>query len=78
MARCPHVDIRHCPLYHGMHAAGPSCFDGRLDEGGCAVKRGASYEGLLLALRIHNPLLVAECEWNADKDARNGFARVMH
>lgn len=63
---CRHNDIRDCPLYHGMHVTGgPSCWSARMDEGECAVSLGANYDGLVEALRIKHPKLVAECEWNA-------------
>lgn len=71
MRGCPHTDIRDCPLYHAMHGCGgPSCWSDRLEEGKCAVDLGADYNGLLQALTIKEPKLVAECQWNADLRAR--------
>lgn len=62
---CPHPDIRWCPLYISMHVAGgPSCDDGRLDEGGCAVDRGVRYEQLLGKLLTVHPRIVAQAEWD--------------
>lgn len=48
--KCPHELIQYCPLYVGMHiAGGPSCWpkNGKLEERGCAVDQGASYENLV-------------------------------
>lgn len=62
--KCPHADVVDCPLYHGMHVTGPSCFHEKLFEG-CAVDHGADYDVLLSALQATNPMLVAECEMMA-------------
>lgn len=39
---CPRfADIQDCPLYHGMHEPGPSCYDAEgLPFGKCAVALG--------------------------------------
>lgn len=43
--KCPHENIIHCPLYIGAHVAyGPSCDDGGLGAGTCAVDRGRHLE----------------------------------
>jgi hypothetical protein len=64
-SKCPHENIVDCPLYHGMHVAGaPSCVSRDLQDG-CLVDQGADYDGLVMALRIAHPKVVAECEWNA-------------
>lgn len=68
--RCPHPDVRFCPLYIAAHWPGSfGCDDGRLGEGGCAVDRGLSYVGAVAALRAAQPRLVAEAEFAADHEA---------
>jgi hypothetical protein len=64
--RCPHDDIRHCPLYVATHdagAAGYSCDDGGLGPmpTGCAVSRGYSYTDAIRGLMRVAPDLVREC-----------------
>jgi hypothetical protein len=72
--RCPHADIKHCPLYHAAHAQtdGLHCVDNVADGfNGCAVDRGAlKYDQLYAALVINHPVIVAECEWIEAKDLR--------
>ncbi len=64
-SQCPHPDVQWCPLYVAMHVpGGPSCDDGRLDEGGCAVDRDAAYQELLGRLIAATPRLVAQVEWD--------------
>ena len=70
-AECPHKDaIQFCPLYVVAHCAshqGPSCIDGKMETAygvHCAVARGdMDFDGAILALRIVDPRLVAECEF---------------
>lgn len=65
--RCPHTDIRFCPLYHAAHMDGGfGCDDGRLDEGGCAVSRGWSYARALARLDAAMPRIVAEMRWKEE------------
>ncbi|WCK01039.1 hypothetical protein [Agrobacterium tumefaciens] len=65
--RCPHADIRFCPLYHAAHMEGGyGCDDGRLDEGGCAVSRAWSYDHALARLEAAMPRLVAELRWKEE------------
>lgn len=60
--KCPHADIRFCPLYHASHeATGHGCDDGRLAEGGCGTSRTYNYGTLLAALVKISPGLVAQC-----------------
>jgi hypothetical protein len=63
--RCPHDDIRHCPLYVAAHGDGYvySCDDGELGPmpTGCAVSRGYSYTDGIDGLMRVAPGLVAEC-----------------
>jgi hypothetical protein len=64
--RCPHDDIRHCPLYVAAHDAGAadySCDDGELGPmpTGCAVSRGYSYATAVEGLMRVVPDLVKEC-----------------
>ena len=66
-SRCPHDDVRHCPLYEAMHASElPSCDDGQLELGTCAVSRGASYAELVGQLMAKAPRMVAQNKWNED------------
>jgi len=68
--KCPHADIRDCPLYHAGHEAGlPTCIAGDWAYG-CLVEQGASYDGILVRLRGVEPKLVAVIEWNADARSR--------
>jgi hypothetical protein len=64
--RCPHDDIRFCPLYVAAHddaSAGYSCDDGELGPlpTGCAVSRGYRYADALAGLMRVAPELVREC-----------------
>jgi hypothetical protein len=63
--RCPHDDIRHCPLYVAAHGDGYvySCDDGELGPmpTGCAVSRGYSYTDGIEGLMRVAPDLVREC-----------------
>lgn len=79
MPRCPHGNISYCPLYRAAHeAGGPSCDDGHLDRGGCAIDRGLDYGRTLAALWKVNPDLIQEA---ADSEsaamAREQRARNM-
>jgi hypothetical protein len=68
---CPHGSSIWCPLSVAMNAAGlPNCDDGRLDQGGCAIDRGADYHQLLGALTTKDPRLVAECRWHEQLEQR--------
>lgn len=70
--KCPHSDIRFCPLYHAAHTGtGGSCDDGKLDSGECAVSRGLNYGQALKKLEIDQFELVAECEYNQRWHERN-------
>lgn len=63
---CPHNPSTWCPLSVAMNAPGrPSCDDGKLDQGGCAVDRGGDYHQLLGELMAVDARLVAECQWYA-------------
>ena len=82
--KCPHENIVDCPLYHAMHVAGAiSCLSADLQDG-CRVDQGEDYEGIVAALRIQNPDLVAQCEWNSmlrerkEQRARNMRAAGLH
>lgn len=62
--RCPHGDVRWCPLYYASHEGdGCGCDDGNLEAGDCAVSRGLDYGVALAKLTAANPRLVAEVEW---------------
>lgn len=63
--KCPHADIIHCPLAEAAHIAGAGgCDDGQLDQGGCAVDRGQSYDEMVGRLTARHPRIVAQCRWN--------------
>lgn len=53
--KCPHDDLRDCPLYvAGHNGSMPSCDDGQLIEG-CAVDRGQrKYADLVAMIRWHH------------------------
>ncbi|GFO80731.1 MAG: hypothetical protein A49_03580 [Methyloceanibacter sp.] len=89
MRGCPHQNIVYCPLYHAMHgghefAGSESCDDGRLDEGGCAVARGESYEMLVGQMKALAPGYVEQLEWKEDIEeakqqrTRNMSGRGLH
>lgn len=48
--RCPHADVKDCPLYWAIHnSAGGSCWPKDNDlQTGCAVEKGASYDGIYI------------------------------
>lgn len=67
--KCPHADIRHCPLYHASHtASGGGCDDGKLMEGGCGVSRAYDYGTLLAALAKISPDIVTECAFSENAE----------
>lgn len=74
MSRCPHTDIRLCPLYvaaHDADLAHMSCIDG--SEAGlptCGVARGRDYDASVAALRIAGAGLVEHVEWQRDIERR--------
>ena len=68
--KCPHADIRFCPLYLAAHVAGAGgCDDGHLGEGGCAVDRGMNYADEAARLQVTQFHLVAEAEYAERQDA---------
>lgn len=81
---CPHANVVHCPLYHGAHVpGGPSCDDGRCDEGGCGVDRGTvDYAAAVAEFLAKYPREFAELEFAeaaaqiADQRRRN--MRAVH
>lgn len=72
--RCPHAEIKYCPLYHAAHEPtnGLHCIDEDSDGfNGCAVDRGKlKYSQAYAALTINHPRIVAECEWIEAKELR--------
>ena len=70
MKRCPHNDVRFCPLYLAAHTASGGCDDGRLGEGGCAVTRGLSYANERKRLEVAEFHLVARAEFDERQEAR--------
>lgn len=72
---CPHADaIQHCPLYvaaHDARLAGLSCWAhlAESDYGDhCGVEIGKmDFAGAVSALRIADPMLVAQCEFGKMK-----------
>lgn len=73
--RCPHADVRFCPLYHAAHEPtdGLHCLDEASDGfNGCAVDRGkVKYEQVYVALSINHPRIVSDCEWSEAKETRS-------
>lgn len=68
--KCPHENIVHCPLYHASHSGnGFGCDDGDLGGGECAVARGMSYAAEVEKLRVHEPKMVAQIEWDQQAEA---------
>ena len=83
--KCPHADIRFCPLYVVSHEPnGGGCDDGRLAEGGCAVDRGVNYDVALARLQLTQFDLVADVEYRERQEAmqqqraRNMRAARLH
>lgn len=75
--KCPHEHIQYCPLYIGMHiAGGPSCWpkNNRLEDLGCAVDQGASYENLVANFFRAHPRDFAECTMR-ERDYEAGIQR---
>jgi hypothetical protein len=72
--RCPHGDVKFCPLYHAAHEAtgGLNCLDLEANGwNGCAVDRGKlKYDQVYAGLAIAFPRIVAECEWVEAKELR--------
>lgn len=70
MAKCPHADIRFCPLYVVAHdgALGTvGCIKGEWAEG-CAVKRGRMrYIAAVGRLYLQAPELVDECRFGEEQ-----------
>lgn len=61
--KCPHADIRFCPLYYASHTAwGVGCDDGKTNgHDGCGVSRSYDYGQMLAALYRVSPGMIAEC-----------------
>lgn len=72
--RCPHEQIKYCPLYHAAHEStgGLHCVDADADGfNGCAVDRGKlKYDQVYAGLNIAFPRIVADCEWVEAKELR--------
>jgi hypothetical protein len=77
--RCPHSEVRFCPLYIAAHESGGfSCDDGKLGEGGCAVTRGLDYGHVLASLWRIKPQLISEAAFLENAEAsRQQCARNM-
>lgn len=64
MAKCPHKEVRFCPLYIAAHtAAGLGCDDGKMGDGHCAVARGLSYVGAVRKIVAKLPCLAEQAKW---------------
>lgn len=61
--KCPHVDIRFCPLYHASHTAWSlGCDDGKSTGwDGCGVSRALDYGTCLAELHRVSPRMIADC-----------------
>lgn len=68
--KCPHADIRFCPLYHASHTAwGLGCDDGKATGwDGCGVSRALDYGTLLAALIGVSPQMVALCAFQENAE----------
>lgn len=75
--KCPHAEIRFCPLYVAAHEGGGfGCDDGKAEDGRCAVGRGMDYGHQLARLTAAKPRLVAECafaELEAERQAQRSL-----
>lgn len=75
--KCPHADIRFCPLYHASHTAwGVGCDDGKASGwDGCGISRALNYGRLIAELSRVSPQMIAECAFaenaEASKQQRN-------
>ena len=84
--KCPHTDIRFCPLYHASHTAwGTGCDDGKATGwDGCGVSRALDYGALLAELVKISPQMVALCAFQENAEAskqqrdRNMKAAGLH
>lgn len=61
--KCPHADIRFCPLYHASHTAWAlGCDDGKSSGwDGCGVSRALDYGRCLAELAKVSSKMIAEC-----------------
>lgn len=80
--RCPHNDIRFCPLYHASHGGAEfngtrGCVDAKAEPYACAVDQGrVSYAELAGAMKEKAPRYVAQLEWRqALEESREQQAR---
>lgn len=82
MRRCPHPDVRFCPLYHACHApelVDLGCDDGQLQEGTCGTARRVSYRKNVELLRVRAPGLVEQLGWREDLErAKAQQRRNLH
>lgn len=72
MKKCPHNDLRFCPLYIAAHEPfGDGCLDGQEGyDNGCAVDRGLlNYDAAVKRVRDRDPVMVGQCEWKELKVA---------
>ena len=71
--KCPHADVRFCPLYYAGHVAGaPSCFDDDWANGCAAERNKLKYSAAVELLRIAVPGLVEQVEWQEMLETRRG------
>lgn len=88
--RCPHPDIRFCPLYHAAHGGkefggAHGCVDALCGQYGCAVDEGRlDYRDAMEKLRRCAPRYAAElafreaAEQSAEQRARNMRLSGVH
>ncbi|ATN34751.1 hypothetical protein ACO34A_13170 [Rhizobium sp. ACO-34A] len=90
--KCPHSDIRFCPLYvaaHGLQTPEGEwlgCDDGKLEDGHCAVDRGMNYAREVAKVKRAEPGLVealefkevAAEEWAEAERRRGKRQRMLH
>lgn len=69
--KCPHKDIRFCPLYHAAHESSRyGCDDGELGYGECAIARGMIYKDAVAGLKVEKPALVEQLKFKEDAEER--------
>jgi hypothetical protein len=84
--KCPHADIRFCPLYHASHTAwGLGCDDGKsAGWNGCGVSRALDYGRCLAELAKVSPQMIALCAFQENAEVamaqrnRNMKAAGLH
>lgn len=72
--RCPHEDIRFCPLYHAAHGGAEfngakGCVDTDAEPWACAVDQGRmDYVRAAGAMRARVPGYIEQLEWTHEAE----------